>query len=99
MKVSNLINNNGNPAPNQFVITNNGGNLIYFQSYDSVIARYDKNSQKLYISELWNYAKTTSKHFYIFIEDYTCYRGNRKSVLENIANGTFAVVDEKFLAY
>lgn len=35
-KVKQLINNNGNPASNQFVIT--AGDKVFFQSYDSMVA-------------------------------------------------------------
>lgn len=35
-KVKNIINNNGNPAVNQFVIT--VGDRVFFQSYDSMVA-------------------------------------------------------------
>lgn len=41
IKVSQLINDNNNPAANQFIIEINKGAI--FQSYDSVIAFYNKN--------------------------------------------------------
>ena len=98
MKISNLINNNGNPAPNQFVIKNNGGNLIYFQSYDSMIARYDRDTRKLYVSPYWDYSNTTRKHFYIFLRRYTPYCATRKEVVRLINNGTIVVVEESEIA-
>ena len=42
IKVFQLINDNNNPAANQFVIEVNKG--VIFQSYDSVIAFYNKNN-------------------------------------------------------
>jgi len=67
-RVSNLYNKN------QFVIevsTNNKDYLI-FQSYKSEIAIYCYNTRTLYINEYYiNYSKTTSKHLYIFINEFT----------------------------
>lgn len=89
MKVQNLINNNGNRAANQFVITHNGA--TYFQSYNSVVAKYEKG--RLTVTPLWDYSATTRKHFYIFVNDYCYrYRGNRQSILNGIADGSIRVV-------
>ena len=66
MKIRNLINRNGNPAANQFVIEDN--NDVYFQSYQSIVAKI--SSGKLYLSYYWDYSKTTLKHLRIFLEDY-----------------------------
>lgn len=63
--VSHLINRNGNPAANQFVLDN--ANATYFQSYDSVVAKVDKNG--LTLSDYWDYSNTTRKHLYIFLKD------------------------------
>ena len=62
--VRQLINNRGNYAANQFIITNNGA--IYFQSYNSVVAKIERNG-KLVLSSYWDYSRTTSKHLYIFL--------------------------------
>lgn len=71
--VSNLINDNGNAAANQFIIRT--PKAIYFQSYQSVVAKIDKNSN-LILSENWGYSNTTRKHLYIFLRmygyDYLC---------------------------
>lgn len=64
--ISQLINNNGNYAANQFVIKTE--NAIYFQSYQSVIAKIENG--ELTLSLNWDYSKTTSKHLYIFLQDY-----------------------------
>lgn len=66
-RVENLYNKN------QFVIfTNvNKKEYIIFQSYSSEIAIYHINGD-LYINDKYiNYSKTTSKHLYLFINDYT----------------------------
>ena len=67
MKVENIINNRGNRAANQFVIHHNGD--TYFQSYESVIAKYDKDG-RLTITPLWDCSNTTRKHLYIFLQRY-----------------------------
>ena len=68
IKISQLINDNNNPAANQFIIEVNNG--VIFQSYNSVIAFYNKNNGKVYVTEDWDYSNTTRKHFYIFLRDY-----------------------------
>ena len=67
-KVSNLYNKN------QFIIeiTSNKKEYLVFQSYKSEIAIYSYKTQMLYINENYiGYSKTTSKHLYIFINEYT----------------------------
>lgn len=53
---------------NQFIITN--GNETTFQSYDSTIANYNENDNKLEIFIDWDYSHTTLKHFYLFLKEY-----------------------------
>lgn len=97
MKVTQLINNNGNPASNQFVIYDNDNN-IYFQSYETLIAKYDVKCKKLFVTNSWDYSNTTRKHFYIFLNDFTKYGYiyNKDSMLKAIKNGEVEVVDSKF---
>ena len=42
VKVKQMIGNSGNPVANQFIISDNRGNT-YFQSYNTVIAKRDRN--------------------------------------------------------
>lgn len=59
---------------NQFVIefkTLNGDNWLCFQSYSSECAMYNRTSGKLYLNKSCWLSKTTSKHLYIFINEYT----------------------------
>ena len=65
--VSNLINDNGNASANQFIIRT--PKAIYFQSYQSVVAKIDKNGN-LILSENWDYSKNTCKHLYNFLHMY-----------------------------
>lgn len=96
-KVKNIINNNGNPAVNQFVIT--AGDKVFFQSYDSVIAMWSKSQRKLYITNKWDYSATTRKHFYIFLNAFTAVRGTRETVLQGLRDGTIGMVSEECLSY
>lgn len=64
VKVHNFYNKN------QFII--HTPNAIIFQSYRSIIAIILNG--ELYIDNYYiNYSKTTSKHLYLFIRDYTKY--------------------------
>lgn len=68
MKVSNLISKrSGESVRNQFTIVNNG--KIYFQSYDSLIAEYDYNTEKLTVGRYFDYSVTTSKYLHQFIKE------------------------------
>lgn len=91
ISVSQLINDKKNPAANQFVIVGNDG--VYFQSYDSVIAQKNYSDGKIYLSPNWDFSKTTLKHLYIFLRDYTYYGVNsKKDVKEWIKKGKFVEV-------
>ena len=75
---------------NQFIIRD-GGKTV-FQSYDSTIAIYENGV--LTLGHDWDYSKTTSKHLYLFIDEYCMLEGfdiqnkNKKSwVQKNIDNG------------
>jgi hypothetical protein len=61
--VRQLINDNGNPAANQFVIRTKKAK--YFQSYDSVVCKLD--GKNVILSTDWDYSNTTRKHLYIFL--------------------------------
>ena len=90
--VSQLINDRDNPAANQFVITIDGGYI--FQSYDSIIAFY--KGGKVYLTEDWDYSKTTRKHLYIFLRDYcnACGHLRKKDILYEIKQGNYILVNK-----
>ncbi len=91
ISVSQLINDKKKPTANQFVIVGEHG--VYFQSYDSVIAQKNYNDGKIYLSPSWDFSKTTLKHLYIFLHDYTRFSVNSKKDVEyNIKNGNFVEV-------
>ena len=61
--VSQLINDKGNAAANQFVIKTD--KATYFQSYNSVVCKLD--GMNIVLSSNWDYSNTTRKHLYIFL--------------------------------
>lgn len=69
-KVSQLINNNGNGATNQFVLADYEKNKIAFQSYNSIIVVIDYVNQIIRVGKDWDYSNTTHKHRNIFMRDY-----------------------------
>lgn len=79
---------------NQFVIYDK--NYVYFQSYQSLIARYDLTNCELELYEDWDYSITTLKHLYKFIEmqDYQLwnrinnYKSKKLGIIKQIMNGT-----------
>lgn len=78
MKIQNLISSNGNKIANQFSVNHNG--IRYFQSYDSVCAKYSDNILTLGCD--WDYSRTTLKYLYIWMED------NAYSVWSIISNSS-----------
>ena len=91
MKVEQMINDRGNGAVNQFVLT--VGNTIAFQSYDSLIATVDRDAKIVTLFPAWNYSKTTGKHRNIFFRDYAnipdlaSVDGIRKAFKNGLCNG------------
>lgn len=91
IKVMQLVNDKNNGAVNQIVVFIN--NVIHFVSYGTLIAKYDINTEKLTLSKDWKYSKTTRKHLYIFLRDYTRHPVyNINDVRNNIKNKVFNVV-------
>lgn len=96
IKIAQLINDKGNGANNQFVVETDKGR--FFQSYDTIIAFVPYNSDDITLSKDWEHSKTTRKHLYIFLRDYTrFYVNQRKDVLRGIKKGKLKVV--KKLSY
>ena len=86
MKVKQLINRNGNPNANQFIITD--GNRTIFQSYSSTCAIVEPN--KITFGRDWDYSNTTMKHLYTFLNDYCGVSlNNSKEVRKAIKSGAY----------
>lgn len=60
---------------NQFILEDD--KQLIFQSYNSIIAVYDKENDEMVLGYDWNYSTTTSKYLYKFIDTYFYY-GNSK---------------------
>ena len=84
MRVSNFLH------MNQFVIET--GNTLYFQSYDSIVAKVESTSKgkKLTVGRDWDYSNTTRKHFYAWLYEYfDGWTGKRKDVLKMLKDGMY----------
>lgn len=90
-RVEQMINNNNNPAANQFVLYADGKKV--FQSYDSVIAVVDYNNKTIELGKDWDYSVTTGKHRNIFFADYVnipdlaTKKGIEKALKNELCNG------------
>ena len=91
LQIENLVNDNNNHAVNQFVVKLNGN--VFYQSYDTVIAKKDKEG-KITLCSDWDCSKTTKKHLYIWLRDNTAFRyvEKEKDVIDAINNGLIKVV-------
>ena len=71
-KVKNIINNNGNVVPNQFIIYEDNGDIT-FQSYDSIICQIRDGAlgyEKVVVfGSDWDYSTTTGKYRNQFLMD------------------------------
>jgi hypothetical protein len=71
VKVSNMINSNGNQVVNQYIIRGvevDGKVYTAFQSYDKIIAT--KSGGQITLDEYyWNYSKTTGRYRNIFLNE------------------------------
>ena len=82
--VRQLINDNGNPAANQFIIKTK--KATYFQSYDSVVCKLD--GVNIVLSTNWDYSNTTRKHLYMFMrQNGYCNLSSAKEVRKAISEG------------
>ena len=70
MKVENMKSaKTGKAVANQFIITDNEHNAVWFQSYTSVIALV--NNGLLYLDkDKWDYSRTTAKYRNAFVATY-----------------------------
>jgi hypothetical protein len=93
MELTQLINSNGNAIKNQFIIHDD--NQVTFQSYDSKIATYDRDTKtlKLYGS-LWDYSRTTRNHFKTFVNNFTPFEyGTRDKFLQMVLGDNKIIIE------
>ena len=57
---------------NQFILQDLDNNVIYFQSYESLICKIE-NDYKITLYNNFDYSKTTSKYLHQFLDEFTCY--------------------------
>lgn len=82
--VRQLINDNGNPTANQFVIKTKKAK--YFQSYNSVVCKLD--GINIVLSTDWDYSNTTRKYLYTFLRQNGYYNlSSAKEVRKAIKDG------------
>lgn len=71
-RVENIISNNGNVIPNQFIIYEDNGDIT-FQSYDSIICQIRNGAlgydRIVVFGSDWDYSTTTSKYRNKFLMD------------------------------
>jgi len=86
MKVENFTNSRGNKVKNQFCIQDNG--FIYFQSYDSIIAKKEVQGNNITLDrKYWDYSSTTGKFRNLFL-------GEKKSeTLKKIKSGEYKLAN------
>ena len=66
MRICNMLSDNGNKVPNQFIVTTDRGE--YFVSYESTIAFIDKEGKTYLDKYNYNYSRTTSKYLNRFLD-------------------------------
>lgn len=82
MKVRQMIGQSGNAIANQFIINSPENTAVYFQSYESLIA---KNSLgEITLDEYyWNYSRTTLKYLAQFLRHTTGQAINGKADIQS----------------
>ena len=85
MKVNNLTSRNGNLVINQFEIYHNGES--FFQSYNTIIAKIDKNGKTILDTYALEYSRTTSKYLFQFLGY------DRKEIQNRIKNKSITLKD------
>ena len=62
-----MTSTSGNRVANQFIITDDNGN-VFFQSYKSIIVKMNDDEVQL-DQKYWNYSNTTGKYRNIFLNE------------------------------
>lgn len=101
MRVSNMTSNSGNKVANQFLITlrekpesindlmtSEDLQVIYFQSYDSVIAKKNILTDEITLDKnYWDYSVTTGKYRNQFLNE------NKAETVKKIKSGEYKLAD------
>ena len=71
---------------NQFLLSDDEGNR-YFQSYDSIIVKKDRDGHITLDERYWDYSKTTGKYRNLFLGE------DKKETQRQIDNGTYKLAN------
>lgn len=86
VKVHNMISvRSGRPVANQFIVKI--GNVLYFQSYKSVVCVVDKTNHLVCFGRDWDYSVTTRKYLYQFLDENGIELPDGKSGTDSIRKG------------
>ena len=86
MKISNIIGHAGEPVKNQFIIKDDAGN-VFFQSYESIIAKKSADGKIYLDSYYWDYSTTTGKYRNIFLNE------DKKTTERKIKSGEYILTN------
>lgn len=86
--VENLTSRNGNKVSNQFKLYLASG--VAFQSYSTMIACKMYGTNKVYLSNSWDYSNTTMK----YLKDFLGTTASAKEIRNRIKEGEYVVVSE-----
>lgn len=85
VNVSNMEGRSGRAVPNQFIIKCNTD--VYFQSYNSIIAKIDINGNVTLDMNKWDYSTTTGKYRNQFLNE------GIAETRKNIESGKYTLAD------
>lgn len=92
MIVSNIISTRSNKAvANQFIIKTD--KYVFFQSYRKLVAKIDRISGEVTLSQYWNFSRTTRKYLYQILDIYGYEGMTIDKVAKFIENCEFKYVD------
>lgn len=86
-----------NRTINNHIIHNMTDGGIAFQSYDSMIAKYEPTTGRLLVTPSWEYSKTTMKYFKEFVNQYTPYAYNSKAAWETETDNNNKIIGVDFI--
>lgn len=87
----------GDAVRNQYAIK--CGNYVAFQSYDSLIAVYDCNTETLTIGRYYNYSRTTSKYLKEWMYDYVRHILYKLTVGKSFSDSLQKAIDTGLIKY
>lgn len=88
MKVYNMEGKTGRAVPNQHIVTDETGDVEYFQSYNTVIGRRTISTGRIHLDvNAWDYSVTTSRYRNQWLGEDT------KTVKAKIKSGEYTLID------